>query len=287
MNRELIGSMSRYIADRLNTEFSKGALIQNFAIEWFERNPQEPVGVELTDNQLCGIFDRFPYKATFDEFVEGYHEWAKTQNLVKPEVKEITVGLSDEQINDLAVCMRWEVGCREGIAFLSWLKTQTFAQSQLFEPVVLGLSDEQVDDILNLFSYDSDEYLEYAKKLGDYLKTQTFTRPQYFYPSWDIIPSHVDEVEIVMNYCQDGMILDDESNFLISYKRPKPPAPKVEVGQVWKYKGNHYTVGLLSTLKVINTTEWVSCVNYISDNSGNCYTRTLEDFLAKFEQVQS
>jgi intein/homing endonuclease len=163
---------------------------------------------------------------------------------------------------------------------------------------VVGLSDEQVQNLaraLNYRKYWKHDWL--TSTIHDFLKTQTFAQPQqYFEPSWEIIPNHVDEVEIVMNYCQDGMVLDDESNFLISYKRPVPPAPRVEVGQIWNYKDNTYVVTGIERIKGKTKigTEWVDDLELVHYHRGTnlvsiefqAYTRTMDAFLAKFEQVQ-
>jgi hypothetical protein len=252
---------------------------------------KEQIAVELTDNQLRGIFDRCPYKATFDEFVEGYREWAKTQNLVKPEVKEITVGFTDEQIIDFGK-HHYGYGTRCNCFvndFKKWQVTQTFVQPQQFEPVVVGLSDKQVSDIseaiVTNLCIGKSLWEDVSYEISRYLKTQTFVQAQLFDPSWDIIPSRVDEVEIVMNYCKDGMILDNGSNFLISYKRPKPPAPKVEVDKDYYHKKTRDIYTALGFIRTYVNGGWEDYVKYANGNGE--YSKPIDDFLAKFERVQS
>jgi hypothetical protein len=82
-------------------------------------------------------------------------------------------------------------------------------------------------------------------------------------------------------------------------ERPARPAPKVEVGQVWtfKTKGSEYIVEEVIILEgKTKIGEWqdnFTLVVYSPANvKGYCkskdiYRRPLEDFLAKFEQVQS
>jgi hypothetical protein len=82
-------------------------------------------------------------------------------------------------------------------------------------------------------------------------------------------------------------------------QRPNTPAPRVEVGQVWtfKTKGSEYIVEEVIVLEgKTKIGEWqdnFTLVVYIPANvKGDCkskdiYRRPLEDFLAKFEQVQS
>ena len=73
-------------------------------------------------------------------------------------------------------------------------------------------------------------------------------------------------------------------------ERPKP-TPQVEVGQVWKCLKtlNEYVIQHLGITKIGE--KWVESVTYIYDYSEyedkEIYTRTMSDFLAKFERVQS
>jgi hypothetical protein len=177
-----------------------------------------------------------------------------TQKFAQPEVKEVVVGLSDEHLHSLYNFLNGSelpFNC----AYHKWSKTQTFTQP----------NESLIADNLAL-----------AKELEE-LKAHRFQ------PNWDNAPADAVEYSVFEYYttkaghtCRSGT--------LALVERPTPPAPKVEAGQTWKYKGMHYTVGLLSKFKV--DSEWVDSVNYISDDSGDCYTRTVEDFLAKFERVQ-
>lgn len=80
--------------------------------------------------------------------------------------------MNKEQIEKLAkfITDQLHIGHTPRFSLKSWFEQHPQ------EPVVVGLSDEQKDGILKLFAYDSDEYMEYAEKLRNYLKTQTFTQ---------------------------------------------------------------------------------------------------------------
>jgi hypothetical protein len=60
---------------------------------------------------------------------------------------------------------------------------------------------------------------------------------------------------------------------------------EVDVGQVWKHKESKYFIDSIGQLKHCDL--WVDCVTYRDVDNGKTYTRGLNDFLAKFERVQS
>jgi hypothetical protein len=74
-------------------------------------------------------------------------------------------------------------------------------------------------------------------------------------------------------------------------QRPKPPALAVEVGQVWrcidgKKSDSDYCIKSLGSVKV--NEEWKDSVTYLKslvEPNSRQFTRTLEDFLDKFERV--
>ena len=79
-------------------------------------------------------------------------------------------------------------------------------------------------------------------------------------------------------------------------ERPKP-TPCVEVGQVWRYKIGTYVVTGIERIKGKTKIgdEWIEGLELVHYHAGSsllsidfeAFTRTLSDFLAKFEQVQS
>ena len=181
------------------------------------------------------------------------------------------------------------------------------------DPVVIGLSDEQVDEL----SYRL-EYVEWGYKMviHNYLKTQTFAQPQQFQPNWDDAPDWANwlaqNLDGAWHWFKDKPLTgihDGWANGYFGYKerRNSPylevnswqqtlqqrtkPTPQVEVKQVWahRFTRNEYYIKSLGQMKFNG--EWQDSVTYDSvtyeyDETDE-FTRTLEDFLANFEQVQS
>jgi hypothetical protein len=177
--------------------------------------------------------------------------------------------------------------------------TASFRIREWFEqnpikPMTVGLSDEQVSSLAfklhgNL-SYDG--RVEVVEK---YIKTQTFAQPQQFQPNWDDAPAIAEEVCITVHWAdKDSNII--KSKILIQEQRPT--SSDVEVGQVWNHKetGNEYMVDEVIVLegktKIGEWTDDLTLVVYNPSNvKGGCkskdiYRRPIEDFLAKFKQVQ-
>jgi hypothetical protein len=126
--------------------------------------------------------------------------------------------------------------------------------------------------------------IDTEQAVENWLKTQTFAQLQQFGPSWDDAPKDAVKASVfVQFYDKDNVSLQFRRD-LSNFERPKPPVPVVEVGQVWRYKDYNYTISSVGRLKI--TDAWLDSVCYKTD-SGIFYTRTLSDFLAKFEQVQS
>ena len=122
---------------------------------------------ELADLIVCSFRD--PY--------EIITEWLE-QNQPSP----VVVGLSDEQVEDLASDLdSWNIGDTDGFIFhiKEWLKAQTFVQPESKE-VVVGLSDEQVKDFSRLYGLTATQQNRLNANLTDFLKTQTFAQPRAF-----------------------------------------------------------------------------------------------------------
>ncbi len=113
--------------------------------EWFEKNPQEPVIVGLSDEQLKDCLSKISC-GTRQDMINTFKTWYESQIFVQPEVKEVPVGLSDEQIWDLANHLDGECSSRHNMdKFIKeWAKPQTFVQPEVKE-VAVGLTDEQID----------------------------------------------------------------------------------------------------------------------------------------------
>jgi hypothetical protein len=251
-----------FLRCRYELEYSN-EFIQEDISAWFEEGlKQEPVAVGLSDEQAISLI-KFRDSTISDNCLRIYKDWAKTQTFTTPEVKEVPVGLSDEQVNGLIQHFKDE-GILQNKLNHAWvikgyLKTQAFAIPEV----------QPVSALSSAYQCLLEDNLALAKEL-EQLKAQQFT------PDWNIIPIYVDEVEIVMNYCQGGMI-DDDSNFLISYKRPTPPAPKVEIGQVWRLNNSESRVEVLL----------IRGDNVAVDglDVGGLAVYEIADFVAMFERV--
>ena len=209
-------------------------------------------------------------------------EWLE-QNQPEP----IVVGLSDEQVESLTThldCfLEGILTKKDDIKFTikDWLKTQTFVQ-----PASLS------EDVAEIYALESEVkskelYINALEKELEQLKSQQLK------PNWDDAPKESKYCRIYMEF-QDKNYHTLKSNVEpLEFERPTPPAPKVEVGQVWEYKSISYVV--ISTGKVKRSTvefgdEWLDCITYAnetvnSDKPITYYTRTLDDFLAKFARV--
>jgi hypothetical protein len=141
------------------------------------------------------------------------------------------------------------------------------------KPTVVGLTDEQVEGFMSFWSDSpSSDYIGLYK---EWAKTQTFAQSRVFTDS-----------EIQQKYME---LYDDYQSLLLDkkeFKRPKP-APTVEVGQVWMHNsktGCDYFVTTIGKFKDSHD-ECVDSVTYHSKVSDRYYTRTRDDFLAKFQRV--
>jgi hypothetical protein len=119
-------------------------------------------------------------------------------------------------------------------------------------------------------------------------KTQTFAQSEPFQPNWNDVPKGTEFIRIVTEYADKNHRAISASEILAQFERPTPPAPKVEVGQVWRYvsegkSGDDYTINTLTRMKIGE--DWVDAVSYFQMLGDTIYTRTIEDFLAKFERV--
>jgi len=214
-----------------------------------------------------------------DDRVEITMEWLE-QNQPAP----IVVGLSDEQLRDFFVSSRTFANTNHFVySYNEWAETQNFTQPEVKETVV-GLSDEQVDEILIVFNKPLNGH--YARYFKNYLETKTFPQPNQFEPNWDDAPPNTTCATVKVHYFD----LEDTNigwKTLSQVKRPQP-TPKVEVGQVWKYANDReYVIETVGRLKNYENggDAWFSCVTYRSLDDDEIYTRILFDFLAKFERV--
>ena len=168
------------------------------------------------------------------------------------------------------------------------------------EPVVVGLSDEQVDKFERSLSYKSGGFVVL---LRDFLRTQTFAqtrafddselsekymtlyddyqsllidfslqKKQQFLPNWDKIPVHADWYFVSESYCENEPTLN-----CVIYKEQRPKqTPAVEVGQVWRCAKTEVIVIALNDDDVV--------FQKVITKGFDVYSTI--DFLAKFERVE-
>ena len=164
--------------------------------EWLEQNPIEPVFVGLTDEQVTQFIEKYNIHPLI-----GVHlkDWQKTQTFAQPEVKEVVVGLSEDQINELHDAIHRNEYNQVGEylpyndVVRNYLKTQTFAHPEAKEVVVV-LSDEQLEDLVKGLSIATTDY-QFKKRLDfarEWLDAQTFAKPDVGIsdtsPNWDAAP---------------------------------------------------------------------------------------------------
>jgi hypothetical protein len=186
----------------------------------------------------------------------------KEQTFTAPEVKEVPVGLSDEQIDGLIQHFKDE-GILQNKLNHAWvikdyLKTQAFAIPEV----------QPVSALSSAYQCLLADNLALAKELKQ-LKAQQFT------PDWSKIDddSTIDGCKIDLVWTCCGGLIERET--LTTFERPTPPAPRVEVGQVWGFHG--------SSVEIVMVTEFQIVMKSIE--TGNLSIDDIEDFLAKFERV--
>jgi hypothetical protein len=138
----------------------------------------------------------------------------------------------------------------------------------------VGLSDEQIQSLVDYYTYcDSDMF----NTIKEWAKTQTFAQPQPFQPNWDDAPAGAEIYQISYVWLDKGgkWIY---GNVLDEIKRPAPPAPKVEVGQVWR----HINMGFAVT--VVDVEYGIEFL-FVGDENLHGDVDTVDNFLAKFERV--
>lgn len=209
--------------------------------------------------------------------------------------------MNKEKVRELATELRKCGGNNEQL-ITEWLEQTPV------EPVVVGLSDEQILDLTKYLKNDCTrgQKMDMSRLITDWQKTQTFVqhrafddselsekymtlyddyqsllidlslqKKQQFLPNWDKIPVHADWYFVSESYCENEPTLN-----CVIYKEQRPqPTPQVEVGQVWKLENVAYEV---SAITQINGEKYV-VVRVCDDWLFPSYT--MSDFLAKFERV--
>ena len=165
-----------------------------------------------------------------------------------------------------------------GMVLRSQLK-EWFKQNPI-EPVVVGLSDSQVDDLVAWLSFVT------ADRVRMWLKTQTFTKPIDFSswynikPKFNMQPDEVTSCHYNLVYTNKyGDVVKTVAYSNAAIDRPKSAVPRVEVGQVW-IRDDEYNYVEVEVI-AIGYNEVV-----IRNKFNRLFVvKELSDFLDKFERV--
>ena len=240
--------------------------------EWLEQNPlvsTETKVVGLTEKQIKRLvaYIDVSSESLYDDIVT----FLETQTFAQPEAKEAPVGLSDEQICELADYISdadYEHHFKSKSEVITeFLKTQTFADTY----------EDKYNDL-----YEDCQSLIVDKMLVDkeleQLKSQKFT------PNWDDAPTDA-------TLCRINRVYENEHGVMLTSKkifreeRPKP-TPTVEVGQVWKHKETGFDF-VVNVFQEVADCYCVCAYNKPSDDSLQLnWEGNHINFLTKFEQVQ-
>jgi hypothetical protein len=251
------------------------------------------------------------YEKAADSFVALEEEYSKLK--AQPKEKEVVVGLSDEQIHDFYLQYHETDFIRR---YKEWAKTKTFVQpneSLIADNLALAKELEQLKAQQWQPNREEIERLESLNQtLHDCLEEQL--KAQQWQPNWDDAPEwsnwlamdadgswawYATKPNPTLNYFSTNgryarITIPKKEWEKSLQQRPTPPAPSVESEQVWKYvkSGKLYLIIAVGNMKgdedeAVCFPDWIDSVTYQCQQSGRIYTRPLEGFLAKFEQVQS
>ena len=152
-------------------------------------------------------------------------------------------------------------------------------------PVVVGLSDEQLKDFY-VSGFDWTSAHSFIKTYKEWEKTQTFAQSNVFEPNWGNAPAESVGVQIILDFYDRRHQSVRCSDVIATIPRPKPTL-QVEAGQVWVHHtgtGFDYIVESIGMFNDVGNNQ-VDSVTYKSKASNNFYTRTMSDFISKFERV--
>jgi hypothetical protein len=183
------------------------------------------------------------------------------------------VGLTPEQADSFMTFWHDNESCNYIKVYKEWAKTQTFSNYNN-EGKVYEL-DGSVTDYKGLYERAADSFVELEEEYSK-LKAQLFE------PNWDDAPEEAVIARIWVEYVNKHNVSLVYREILAQYERPTPPAPKVEVGQVWEDKKESDEIIIVALGK--NRTYDTICYQFTE--SKVIEIRCFEDFLAKFEQVQ-
>jgi hypothetical protein len=187
------------------------------------------------------------------------------------QIPPVVVGLSDKQVKDLAGNFFDDEYTSKQIK--RWLKTQTFSHYNN-EGKVYEL-DGSVTDYRELYEKAADSFVSLEE---EYSKLKA----QQWQPNWDDAPKSATFCQVKRVWL-DALGIPVAFKVLIDEQRPTPPAPIVEVGQVWEYIGKEVYITPTRFTVVDVSEDGVICEQ---NTSFMIWKGPLSDFLAKFESVQ-
>lgn len=240
--RELVIALSKFDVQ----DYAVG-----FAKEWLEQNLPLPQVVGLSGEQkeqvVSTMFDFLPMDLKTTDI-----KYAMLLELTKylatktfAQVKEVPVGLSDAQLESLHTARYKDYLSLADFVnnYQQWAKNQTFERSE-----VTKLEKEIAE--MQIAYIDLQRYCSEIKKELEQLKSQQLK------PNWDDAPEFANwlaqDKDGMWNWYESEPKLGGENWYtktgvlsesaLIDFddwqqtleQRPQPPAPTVDVGQVWK-----------------------------------------------------
>jgi hypothetical protein len=295
MNDEKIKSLVNAIIGYKNEE-----TLLLMITRWFEKNPIEPIVTGLSDEQVSQFAFRYyesPIPVRVDIALTNY---LKTQTFTQPEVKEVAVGLSDDLLWELVKHFDIE---HLGDSISNWLKTKTFTPPNNegnvytadgsvldYKKDYFAVADKFLfleEEYSKLKAQRSEDYDELLKSCSAYRDELIELKSQQFEPNWDDAPENAVFCDVVFRFFDDYAKPVHDEPLLITSTRPTPPEPVVEVGMYWKLKNQQSS----SVFKVISIGSFnvgnEECNGVSVFGDGTTYFYSINDFIAKFEQVKS
>jgi hypothetical protein len=283
MNKEQIESL---------VEYAQMTSVQALRVlYWFEQNPIEPVG--LSDEQVIALVDSLQklvlenrlgsLSARMRVLIDGF---LMTQKSEKSEIKEVPVGLSDEQIQSLVDYTYCDSDTFDAIK--EWSKTQTFARPVEF-------SDVELSDA-------------YQRLMEDYQDLRKELKAQFLnQPNWDDAPEWANWVAQDFNgawhWFKNKPLAGNHKGWTNGYwgykeQRNSPVLESIEWQQTLQQRPAS-TVGAGQTWVKVGCVDGIAqsvSIDYASDQvvvfsahytNGKQQHYSLSDFLALFERVKS
>jgi hypothetical protein len=250
--------------------------------KWFEQNPIEPIVVGLSDEQVNLLAESIGTNQNW--FVKKISEWLKTQTFA---VKEVPVWLGDSQFKKVARHLANAFDSDDYIGYEAELRRAldeytakpSFYNNagKVYNPDG-SVTDYKADyeSVAGNFVSLKEEYSKLKLRLESVTTLNEINHQAVvnsFSLNWEDAPATASYLSQILYWFDDNHMRVGDVDKLVFY-RPKPPAPKVEVGQVWK---NQY-----GECKVFGVNDKQVVRQYKDD--GFMIT-SLEDFLAKFERV--